>query len=280
MDEIHTYNDSRDDFRNQLKFYKNSPTFLHPPLFFILTHQFYPFTKPERDLRIIPLIFGTLSILTIYFLAKQFSPHIAIPCTVSLAFMAYHISLSQDGRSYAFLMFIGMASIYFFMRHLNTLRKRYLIVVGVLFAFLFHTSYSSIPFIVLSQLLWFYQTNQNDQRPRFTSFLILNGITLLLCLPWVLFIALNYKGQSINNPFHTEDPGSPFSFSRSEDFISIANYSMSNTLSRQGISSIFYPSSLLLYTYRSKPSNLDQTGLRDLCVLDYFLYSFLSHPIL
>jgi len=208
MDEIHTYNDSRDDFRNQLKFYKDNPAFLHPPFFFILTHQFYPFTKPERDLRIIPLIFGTSSILMIYLLAKSFSPTIALPCTISLTFMAYHISLSQDGRSYAFLLFIGMASIYFFMRHLKTLQKRYLIVVGVLFAILFHASYSSIPFIVLSQLLWFYQTNQNDQRSRFTSFLILNGFTLLLCLPWILFVVLNYKGQSINHPFHTEDPGS------------------------------------------------------------------------
>jgi hypothetical protein len=208
MDEVHTYNDSRDDFTNQLKFYKDNPSFLHPPFFFILTHQFYPFTKPERDLRIIPLIFGTLSIPMIFFLSRVFSPSIAVPCTISLTFMAYHISLSQDGRSYAFLMFVGMASLYFFMKHLKTLQKRYLIVVGVLFAIIFHTSYSSIPFIVLSQLLWLFQTNQNDQTSRFSSFLNLNGITLLLCLPWILFNVLNYKGQSISSPFHTEDPGS------------------------------------------------------------------------
>jgi hypothetical protein len=54
LDEIHTFNDSRDDFKGQLKFYKENPAYLHPPLFFILTHQFYPFAKPERDLRIIP----------------------------------------------------------------------------------------------------------------------------------------------------------------------------------------------------------------------------------
>jgi hypothetical protein len=208
MDEVHTYNDSRDDFRNQLKFYKDNPTFLHPPFFFILTHQFYPFKKPERDLRIIPLVFGTLSIPMIYLLARSFSPNIAIPCTLSLTFMAYHISLSQDGRSYAFLMLIGMASLYFFMKHLKTLQKRYLIVDGVLFAILFHTSYSSIPFIGLSQLLCFYQPNRKDRKPRWTSFLILNGFTFLLCLPWILFVTLNYKGQSFSSPFHTEDPGS------------------------------------------------------------------------
>src|SRR4030066_992718 len=83
MDEVYTYNDSRDSLKEQIKFYKENPTFLHPPLFFVLTHLFYPFEKPERDLRIIPLIFGTLSILMFYLLAKLFSPTIALPCTIS-----------------------------------------------------------------------------------------------------------------------------------------------------------------------------------------------------
>jgi hypothetical protein len=207
MDEIHTYNDSRDNSRAQLEFYKENPAFLHPPLFFILTHQFYPFTKPERDLRIIPLIFGSLSIPMIYLLARSFSTSIALPCTLSLTLMAYHISLSQDGRSYALLMFMGMASLYFFVRHLKTLKKRYLFPTAFFFAALFHTSYSSIPFIALNQLLWFYRFREDDSRPALSSFLILMGSTLLLCLPWISFLLLNYKGETIMDPFHTEDPG-------------------------------------------------------------------------
>ena len=46
IDEIHTFDDSRDDIRSQLSFYKENPEYLQPPLFFILTHLFYPFTKP------------------------------------------------------------------------------------------------------------------------------------------------------------------------------------------------------------------------------------------
>src|SRR3972149_8923761 len=127
IDEVHTFNDSRDDLKAQIKFYKENPSYLHPPLFFILTHQFYPFTKPERDLRIIPLIFGTLSIPMIYLLARQFSPSIAFPCALSLTFMTYHISLSQDGRSYSMLMFLGMAGLSFFMKHLMTSKRGYLL---------------------------------------------------------------------------------------------------------------------------------------------------------
>jgi hypothetical protein len=208
VDEVHTFNDSRDDLKCQFKFYQENPTYLHPPLFFILTHQFHPFTKPERDLRILPLIFGTLSIPIIYLLARSFSSSIALPCTLSLTFMTYHINLSQDGRFYSLLMFLGMTGIYFFMRHLATSKKRYLILVAFFFSILFYTSYSSIPFIVLSQILWFYRPSKEAKKPALSSFLTLNGLILLFCLPWILFVAFNYKGQTIMDPLH----GSPGSF--------------------------------------------------------------------
>jgi len=208
MDEVHTFNDSRDDLKGQIKFYKENPTFLHPPLFFILTHQFYPFTKPERDLRIIPLIFGTLSIPMIYLLARSFAPSIALPCTLSLTFMTYHISLSQDARSYSLLLFLGMSGLYFFMKHLKTLKKRYLILVALFSYTLVYTSYSSIPFIVLFQVLWFYRTEEGEGKPTLSSFLILNGLILLFCLPWIIFVVINYRGQAIMDPLHTESPGS------------------------------------------------------------------------
>src|SRR4030042_5675850 len=147
IDEIYTFEDSRDDLKGQLKFYKENPTFLQAPLFFILTHQFYPFPKPERDLRIIPLIFGVLSIPLIYFLSRLFSTTIVLPCTISLTFMTYHISLSQDGRSYSLLLFLGMAGLYFFMKHLKTSKKGYLLLLALSFALSFYTNYAFTPFI-------------------------------------------------------------------------------------------------------------------------------------
>jgi hypothetical protein len=204
IDEIHSFNDSRYGLGDQIKYYKENPTSLHPPLFFVFTHLFHPFTKPERDLRIIPLIFGSLSIPMIYLLARSFFPSIAVPCTVSLTFMTYHISLSQDGRSYSLLMFLGMAGVYFFIKHLQTSKKRYLLLVALFFSVSFYTSYSSIPFITLSQILWFYRPNQQVKSPPLSSFFILNGLILLLCLPWILFITVNYKGQPITDPFQAQ----------------------------------------------------------------------------
>ena len=136
----------------------------------------------------------------IYLLAAQFSPSIALPCTLSLTFMVYHISLSQDGRSYSLLLFLGMSGLYFLMKHLKTSKKGYLIPAAFSFALSFYTNFTFIPFIALLQIFWFYQTDK-DTKTRFPgSFLFLNGLILLLCLPWILFSALNYKGQPVVDP--------------------------------------------------------------------------------
>jgi hypothetical protein len=137
----------------------------------------------------------------IYFLSRLFCPGIALPCILSLTFMTYHIYLSQDGRPYSLLLFLGMASLYLFLKYLETSRKGYLLGSAVAFSLLFYTSYSSIPFILFSQMLWFYRAGDSEKRKRLSSALMLNGIFLLLCLPWILFLAIHYDGQPI-----IEDP--------------------------------------------------------------------------
>jgi len=208
LDEVHTFNESRDNLKGHIEFYKAFPTYLHPPLFFVLTHLFHPFEKPERDVRIIPLISGSLAIPMIFLLSSLFSANIAIPCTLSLTFMVYHISYSQDGRPYSFLLLVAMAALYFFMMHLRTSKRIYLPLTALCFCVLFYTSYSSIPFIILVQVLWLYRPTEDLRKPGFSSFLILNGLTLLGCLPWIVFLALNYKGDRPMDLFYMEGTGS------------------------------------------------------------------------
>jgi hypothetical protein len=209
IDEVHTFNDASQGIKDQIKYFKEHPSdFLHPPLFSFLTHLFYPFEKPERDLRIFPLIFGVISIPMIYFLAKLFSPPIAFPCAFSLAFMTYHISFSQDGRSYSLLVLLGMAALYLFLKYLRTHKTSNLLLVGFFFSILFYTSYSSIPFIFLSQILWFYHPGEEYKKPHISSLLTLNVIILLLCAPWIIFLVLNYKGQPVVDRIFIEYLGS------------------------------------------------------------------------
>jgi hypothetical protein len=210
IDEIHTFNESRDDLRGQIRYYQENPTHLQLPLFFILTHIFYPFQNPERDMRVIPLIFGMLSLPMIYLLARSFSPRIALACTFALALMTYHIHYSQEGRVYSLTLFWGMVGLYLLMKYLESSKRRYLFFTGLTFSLLVYFSYSTIPFILLSQLLFFYQRKGNRFPNPFRSILILNGLIGLFCAPWFLFVALNYKGQPIMDPLTVQEIG-PFS---------------------------------------------------------------------
>ena len=210
IDEIHTFNESRDNLRGQLKYYRENPTHLQLPLFFILTHIFYPFPKPERDLRIIPLIFGILSLPMFYLLARSFSPRIALPCTFSLALMTYHIHYSQEGRVYSLTLFWGMVGLYLLMKYLESSKQRYLFLAGLTYSLLVYLSYSTIPFVLLSQLLFFYRGKRNQILTPFRSILILNGLICLFCAPWFLFVIMNYKGQPIMDPLTVQEIG-PFS---------------------------------------------------------------------
>jgi len=99
----------------------------------------------------------------------------------------------ENGRPYSLIMLVGMAALYFFIKHLQTLERRFLIPAAFFFATLFYASYSSIQFIVLSQILWFYGPRENNRKPAFSSFLLLNGIIFTLCLPWLLFVLLVFK---------------------------------------------------------------------------------------
>jgi hypothetical protein len=197
VDEIYTLNDSRDSLKGQLEFYGKNPSYPQAPLFFALTHLFSLFSKPEKELRIFPVLFGALSIPALYYLARLFSPSIAIPCTISLTLMTYHISLSQDARSYSLLMFLATLGLSLLMKYLVTLRKRYLVPGAFVYALLFYTSYSSLPFLAFSQILWLYRTNEERPQPSLSAFFTFNALLLFFCAPWALFLFLSYTGQPL-----------------------------------------------------------------------------------
>jgi hypothetical protein len=106
-------------------------------------------------------------------------------------------------------MFLGLTGTYFFMRNLQTSKKGYLLPAAFSFATLLHTSYSSIPFFAFSQILWFYNVDGNNKKSRILSFVLFNGLILLLCTPWLFFILLNYSGPPVMPAYQ---PRVPISF--------------------------------------------------------------------
>jgi uncharacterized membrane protein len=143
-----------------------------------------------------------------YLLAGTFSPHIALPSMISLALMPYHIYISQDGRAYALELLLGMIGFYGLIRHLKTSQWRYLAFAAFFYSALLYLSYSSVLFIVLSQAFWLYRPDPGNRTPRFLSIFILNGLILLVCLPWLLFLATHISGHPLLQRMDTQSLGS------------------------------------------------------------------------
>jgi len=57
-------------------------------------------------------------------------------------------------------------------------------------------------------MLWFYRIDEAQKKPKISSFFILNGLTLLLCIPWMFLILFNHKGQPFMDPLTVQDIGS------------------------------------------------------------------------
>ena len=70
----------------------------------------------------------------------------------------------------------------------------------------------SIPVTVLFRLLpclsfyGFINQTKRESTPPLSSFLILNGLIILFCIPWITFLALHYKGQPITDLRNVQDP--------------------------------------------------------------------------
>jgi hypothetical protein len=57
-------------------------------------------------------------------------------------------------------------------------------------------------------VLWFYRKGEEGKKPILSSFLTFNGTVLVLSVPWILFVALHYRGQPLMNPVETQSTSS------------------------------------------------------------------------
>jgi hypothetical protein len=56
-------------------------------------------------------------------------------------------------------------------------------------------------------MLWFFQIDGKQKKSNIPSFFILSGLTLFFYIPWILFIVLNYKGQSVMDSLTVQELG-------------------------------------------------------------------------
>jgi len=170
----------------------------HNPLFFyLLSASIALFGLNEYSVRIISIIFGTLTIPLIYIFTKRlFNKHAALLSALCITFLSIGIAWSRQARAYAMLQFFFILSLYFFYEFIKT-RKRQsglLLLATTICAMLTHPlGYMLIPMGAVGLLIF-------RKEFRLLKKIYLRKKVVWFILTLFTFFVVNFKGKNI---YHT-----------------------------------------------------------------------------
>jgi uncharacterized membrane protein len=163
------------------------------PLFCFLLSFWLHFGESEFILRLLPFIFGVLSIPAIYFIGKElFDKKVGLIAAFILAISPFHIYYSQELRTYTLVTFLVLMAIYHLVRSLKE-NKIYYWASFIVFTILALYSHNIVLFLIIALNLFFPLFYKRYKLP-LRIWLIGQFLILLLYLPWlkIIFKQMSY----------------------------------------------------------------------------------------
>lgn len=155
-----------------------------PPLFNILLNMWMHFGEGEFTLRLLPLIFGILSIFGIYKIGELlFNRTIGLISAFMISISAFHVYYSQELRAYSLVTFLSIASMFFLIKALKG-NKLNLWTAYVVFTTLCIYSHNHTVFLIIAQNVFFIIFFKK-YRYLFQKWLTAQAIVLFLYIPWI-----------------------------------------------------------------------------------------------
>lgn len=153
--------------------------------------NFYPFPEAWM-LRIVSAIFGILTVLGLFFLARElFNEQIALLSSLFLAFNFWHVNFSRIGFRAIMVPLILVWSFYFLLLGMKKIKTFPLVISGILFGLGFHTyiAFRMAPLIALIILIFQFITyRKNGQLKTFWKLIIIWFVFIILsALPMVIY---------------------------------------------------------------------------------------------
>jgi len=160
----------------------------HPPLFNLLLHfwgEFFGF-RPF-SMRLLPAIFGIISIFTFYnILSLYFEENKRTLGLALFCLSPFQLYFSQEIRHYMLFQLLSLATILIFMKILRGGKLFHWVVLTILVILNLYTFYFSA-FIVASLLIYVLLFKREILR----SYVLIMVISLLVYVPWILFFIKN-----------------------------------------------------------------------------------------
>jgi 4-amino-4-deoxy-L-arabinose transferase-like glycosyltransferase len=154
---------------------------LRPPLVSFLLSFFYGSKNFEIVSRVILILLNSLSIPAMFFLGKEINPRVGILSATLLTFLPFHIQFSR------LIMTDSVSMLFIILLVLFLLRKK-TILSGLFAGLAFLTKYTSLIFIPIILIPFFYHI----KKPKF-FFKFLAG--LMIIIPFFLFNILYYDSM-------------------------------------------------------------------------------------
>ena len=119
---------------------------VHPPLYYVSAKIFSSFFDYSVfGIRLYSAVFGVLGIWAVYLFAKNlFGKKAALWASAIMAISPFAIQYSQEARMYAMFGFLFTLASYFFMRGLQTEKKKYYYLWGIFLGLSALTHYMGI----------------------------------------------------------------------------------------------------------------------------------------
>ncbi len=192
LDEIITINFiQHDNILDVMKSVVNINTY-SPLIFIFMFFWTKLFGINEVTVRLVPAIFGILSVPLVYLVAKKLTDKELIPLSTTLIFAInrVHIYHSQDTKGYSLMMLLTLASTYYFIEIIRSNKidyKAYTLltffnILGMYTKYLFF-------FVVFSQAAIFLIYNIKKMK-KLSAYLMFSMILILAFIPWG-FVILN-----------------------------------------------------------------------------------------
>ena len=189
-DELATHYRVDGDLSHTFNTLEQSP---FPPLYYILMSIWGRiFGLSESALRFPSMLFSTISIIAIYYLARtMFGEKEGLISALLLSVSSYALNYSHEAKMYAMIWFFMILSMIYFFLYIKTLQKKHLVHYCIYSIVTIYTLYLGFIFLLAHNILFFWFC-----RKRVKIWVVANTFILLAYIPWWSLAITNMSNKT------------------------------------------------------------------------------------
>lgn len=155
----------------------------------LIMHFWIKLGETKVIVRLFSALVGIASLGLMYIIGRRlFDAQIGLFSTLFLALSSYHIYYSQEARAYALQVFLILCMVYFFHRHLEENRTKFLVIFSFLSLFTIHLqAFSIFSWVALNAYFLVLVWNKKETH-RVLPWVITQGTVFVCCFPYFSYL--------------------------------------------------------------------------------------------